>query len=592
MNQRLKNEKRFTIHLVESEAVSDSVLDKAYICCHFTSVGEAPQIVAGKKRGGLGLITLLDRLSSKAYIRYSFYAFSLAFFFALILLPPIAGVVGRIGSFGEIYQAPDLLIRANSAVIWSFITALTVSILDLAAALPLAWFIVRSKSRLINLVDTLADIPFLIPTVALGYSSVLFWSQPGGISSLFGVQTLVPPGFLLVLLLHFAFSYPIIVRVMVGELLGYKEVYETAARTLGAQPFTAVRTVTLPLLKPALIASFLLALARSLSETGATVIAAGSFENGPVFISNNINNEGALVYVSTILIVSSLAVFFLFRSLAPKLKLPIKRAFPTFEKKLSSSAAAKSRDATTISVFLFFVIIPSLFISLFLVNAIGDGTLGAALSGSGIWGAFWTSVLISYSIGFIATLTNTIIGLPAAVLIARKKLRGATHIFDALVDIPIIVPSVALGVSLRFFWGSFTAMPEFWILALSHMTITYTYFVKSMSAAIESIPPEMEEVAGTLGAKPFATFRRIILPLTKYSVFSGAILVLTRSISETGASRAAVRTESLYTAPVLLVDWIVNRKASLSQIALGIGFLILASFLILLLLRLVVRGRR
>jgi molybdate transport system permease protein len=121
------------------------------------------------------------------------------------------------------------------------------------------------------------------------------------------------------------------------------------------------------------------------------------------------------------------------------------------------------------------------------------------------------------------------------------------------------------------------------------MTITYTYFVMSMSAAIESVSPEMEEVASTLGAKPFAIFRRITLPLTKYSVFSGAVLVFTRCIGETGAAKAAGG--ALKTIPVLLVDWIVKGYASPSESALGIGFLIVASFIVLLILRIVIRGK-
>jgi thiamine transport system permease protein len=545
--------------------------------------------IKGNKRI-LSLIAALDALSSKPWVKYLVYASSIIFFFALILLPPIAGIFQNMGLLGEIQKTPELLARANTAIIWSFITAFSVSILDLVAALPLAWFIVRSKSRLINLIDTLADLPFLIPTTALGYSASLFWSQQGGISNLFGLEMLVSPGLLLVLLLHFAFSYPVIVRVMVGELLGYEEVYEVAAKTLGAQPFAAVRTVTLSLLKPALVASFLLAFARSLSETGATVMVAGAFENGPVFIFNNVDSEGVLIYVSSLLILSSAAIFFLIRLLAPRLKLPISRAWPDLERRLSSHASVKFRDAVTIIVFLSFIIVPSIFVSLPMINALGDGTLGEALIGAGPWNEFWSSMTLSYSIGFISTLTNVIVGLPAAIVIARKKIGYFTPIFDSLVNIPIIVPSIALGVSLRFFWGSLGLIPEFWVLVLSHTTITYTYFVRSMSAAIESITPEMEEVASTLGANPFAIFRRITFPLTKYSVFSGAVLVFTRCVGETGAAKAAAST--LKTVPVLLVDWIVNETASLSESALGIGFLVLASFLILLLLRIVVRGER
>ncbi|MBS7649334.1 iron ABC transporter permease, partial [Candidatus Bathyarchaeota archaeon] len=374
--------------------------------------------------------------------------------------------------------------------------------------------------------------------------------------------------------------------------LSYKEVYEVAAKTLGAQPLTAVRTITLPLLKPGIIASFLLAFARSLSETGATVMAAGAFENGPVFIFRNIDKEEALVYVSSILIFTSTVIFFLISLLAPKLKFPIKRAFPPLERKLSSSETIKVRDSLTLTVFLLVVIFPSLFVALPIVNAFLNGTVNEVFTNSDQWSIFWRSMLISYVVSLLSTIVNVIFGLPAAILIARRKLGRATSVFKALVSVPIIVPSIALGVSLNFFWEGYPFVHEFWIIVLSHTAITYTYFVESMAAAIESIPLEIEEVASTLGAKPFTIFNKITLPLTKYSLFSGAVLVLTRALGETGAAKAVVKTREFQTLPVLLVEWIVNKKATESQSALGIGLYIISSFIVLLLLRLLTRRKK
>ena len=107
-----------------------------------------------------------------------------------------------------------------------------------------------------------------------------------------------------------------------------------------------------------------------------------------------------------------------------------------------------------------------------------------------------------------------------------------------LINVPIIVPSIALGVSLKFFWQGIPGIPEFLLLVFAHLAITYPYFVRSMSAAMERISIDMEEAAKTLGAKPFTVFRSIVLPLTKYSILSGAIIVFTRSVSETGATLA------------------------------------------------------
>ncbi len=116
-----------------------------------------------------------------------------------------------------------------------------------------------------------------------------------------------------------------------------------------------------------------------------------------------------------------------------------------------------------------------------------------------------------------------------------------------------------------------------------------------MAAAIERTDVELDNAARIHGAKPFTVFRTIILPLTKYSLLAGAIMVLTRSISETGATLAVV--SQLRTVPVLLVEWVkefqTNPLTTItpSDIGLGCGILIILSFIVLLFLKLVA-GRR
>jgi thiamine transport system permease protein len=548
----------------------------------------------------------LDKLSASKVIKYAVYTSAIIVFFALILVPPIAGIFIKWDNIQFILAQPVLISRSLGAIQNSFIIALIVAALDLVAGIPMAWLITRGESRWLSAIDTLADIPFIIPTTALGYSLLLFWNRDGGVSALFG-SSLVSPGWLLVMLLHFTFSFPVVVRVMVGALMDYKMEYERASRTLGAAPFTAVRTVTFPVLRPAMISAYVLAFARSISETGATIIVAGvfgqgGFENGSVFIQNikddftkglynQATYDGAIVFASTILIVVSIVIFIAIRLLGPKLKLPLKRVRPLIERKLSYKKAANSRNTVILVVFFALILLPSLFVALSAFQAIPTPTFTDALTGKGIWGGFWQSLLLSYGLGAAVTVLNIIIGLPTAVIIARKKAgKFMSSIFDLLVNVPLVVPSIALGVSLGIFWKSSLSLPDMILLVLAHLAITYPYFVRSMASALERINPDMEEAARTLGAKPLGVFRTIVFPLTKYSMLSGAIMVFTRSVSETGATLAV--TSNLVTAPVLLVNWIkIPGLASPLDIALASGFLVLFSFIILLVLRLVV-GRK
>ena len=542
------------------------------------------------------IIRFLDSLSSKNSIRYAVYSFSIIFFFALILLPPILGIILKWNTMSQIFEDHDLLSSAMNAIYASFAIAIFVSIIDIVAGLPMAWFIARGKSRWLSVLDTLTDIPFIVPTVTLGYSLLLFWSEPQGISSLFGVDSLISPGWLLIILLHFAFSYPAIVRVMVGALLDYKQEYEQAARTLGATPFTAGRTVTFPILKHSLVAAFTLAFARSISETGATMMVAGAFQHGPIFIKTHPDQEGPLVFVSFVLIAVACLIYAAIRLAGPRLKIPIQRVWPATEKKLSSSGAVTLRNGATLLVFFLMVLIPALFVALPTGYAIFSDILNKALRGVGVWEGYWQSLLLSYFLGVVVTLLNVILSLPMAILIARKRLGTVpSTILDVLVNIPMIIPSIALGFSLGIFWTeNFSFIPEIWLLIFAHLSITYPYFVRSMSAAVERIPIELEEAARTLGARPFSVFKTIILPLTKYSLFAGAIMVFTRSVDETGATLAVK--DKLSTAPVLLFNWVTNTDmpvpATQLDISLGCAILVAFSFIILLILRFIARGKR
>lgn len=554
------------------------------------------------------ILNILNYLSSKKTIKYALYFFAIIIFFALILVPPIIGILTKTGSLENIFENPELMDTALGAISASFIIGLVVSALDLIAGLPLAWLIARGKSKWLSVLDTLADIPFVVPTAALGYSLLLFWSSSGGISDLFG-HPFVSPGWLLVMLLHFTFSFPVVVRVIVGALMDYKMEYERASRTLGSPPLTAARTVTLPIIKPSLIAAFTLAFARSLSETGATfIVAAGVFLNGPVFIqtvSNQFNSgaisqasyEGATVFASLILIVVSLILFALIRVIGQKMKLPFGHGLASLEKKLSYKKAVLSRNGVALGVFLLIVLVPSLFVALPAFQAFATGTTFIdVFTGSGVWASYWQSLFLSYGLAAVVTVLGILLGLPMAILIARKTFgKIVSGVLDTLINIPIIVPSIALGISLKFFWSNISGLPEFILLVFAHLAITYPYFVRSMSAAMERITIDMEEASKTLGAKPFTVFKSIVWPITKYSVLSGAIIVFTRSVSETGAT-LAVATE-LQTAPVLIVNWVNSVRTGLSTIVgvneltvgLACGLLILFSFIILLILRLLTK---
>ena len=543
------------------------------------------------KISAIALDRILGKLSTIHSLVKGFYLSSILFFLAIILLPAILGILIRVDTLSELSENPQLFDRAINAIIASFALASFVSLLDLVTGIPLAWLIVKKGGRLVMILDAIVDLPMIIPTVTLGFSVLLFWSESNPFTSL-GFSG-ISPGWLTVLLLHYTFSYPVVVRVLVGKLMEIDETYEIAGRTLGGKPLTVARTINIPLAKIGIITAYLLAFARSLSETGATMMVAGLFENGPIFIKRALSEgwESPLVFTSLTLISVAVIIFFLLRSLGPKVRIPFRRANPNFEGLLSKDSFCLFRDSISLLILTIFIVIPSIYLSLItLPNAINSGLILDVFQFGGVWGEYWNSLLISYVIGFIVTGINTVFSLPMAILIAREKFGSRiSKILDVLSNVSIMIPSVALGVSIRFFWGGFTGLPEFWLIVMSHLCITYPYMVSTMVSAIRDIPKELEESARTLGSDPYTSFRKVTLPLAKYSFLSGMILTLARSVDETGATLAVSKT--VKTVPIIIVDWVKDESLRIYA-GLGATFLLLFSLIILLLLRkLVGRGK-
>ncbi|MEM2929907.1 MAG: ABC transporter permease subunit [Thermoproteota archaeon] len=525
------------------------------------------------------VITRLDKLSEKKTVAYSLYFASILFFFGIILLPSLLGILLKLDAAISVVSDQELLQRSVSAILASIIMAGLVSTLDVAAGLPLAWIISRKKCWWMNIVDSLVDFPLIVPTVILGYSTLILWCEETPFAAL-GFQG-VSPGFLTVLLLHFSFSFPVVVRVLVGKLMEIEATYEVAARTLGACPFTAARTITIPMLKSGIITSLILSFARSLSETGATIMVAGSFENGPVLIKRSIDAGmvSPMVFVSLVLIVFSILILAGLRLFGFRIKIPFRRAYRV-ETVLSSKPMTRARDLSALIIFLFLVLLPAFYMVLARTpSMLFSSVLEEIFLPETIWSSYWASVWNSYIIGLLTTLINTLFSLPMATIIVRRKLGNwFSRLLEALSNTSIIIPSVALGVSLSLFWGS-TGVSDFILVLLAHLCITYPYMVATMVSALEDIPMELEEAGRTLGGTPLAVFRSIVLPVAKYSFLSGAILTFTRSVNETGATLAVSKT--FKTVSVLLVEWV---KSPVMRVEAGAGTMILMLFSVIILI--------
>ncbi len=484
-----------------------------------------------------------------------------------------------------------------NALFLSFYVATLAVLIDLIIGLPMAYILARYNFKGKNVLDTMIDLPLSVPTSALGVSIFLFWSTNNGISALFFMNKgFIDRGVFLIILAHVAFTFPYIVRTMKGIIEDIPVEIEHVARTLGAPSFTAFRTVIMPMIKEGILTATVLAFTRSLGETGATLIVAGIYETAPVVIVSWMRNLkiSETAFLAMMLILISITLLTFIKIYARKIGFPIERIFPQFERKISSKKIVVARNTLTVIFFLLIVFVPAMFSIVYLVNwwngspFTGDFTEGAYyqvfIAPDNKFAALMHALITSIEIALLATIINLIIATPMALILVKKNWGKINAILDAMVDIPLVIPSSALGFTILYLWGKNGLNllgPGFWMILLVHVSFTYPYTIRPIITAFKNSPTVYEEAAKTLGASDITMGRTILLPILRNSFLAAAILTFTRSMSETGATLIVMGLER--TVPVLLVD--LFEASQLPAAAFASTIMITISFMGLILLR-------
>ncbi|UCG02946.1 MAG: iron ABC transporter permease [Candidatus Heimdallarchaeota archaeon] len=540
---------------------------------------------------------------SKPIVSYLWYFFIILFFISLVLFPTIFVLIYAVLEFTVIQSVvlsnPTILSEILEALLYSIIVSVTVTIIDLFFGLPIAWILVRKEFRFKSILNSIIELPLAVPTAGLGFSVALFWGVTPSVPvkpflALDFIQDALP----ILVLFHFTTTFPYVVRSLAAILDEIDITLEIAARTCGASKFTAARTVTLPLFRSGVATAMVLSLAKSLSDTGGvmTVLATISSlkQTGTVLIGNwkgeykdaiAAGEEPlgyllpGMAFVSVLMIGIALFLVFLAKILAKQAKLPFRRVFPSFEWRVSEGTAPKARSILSFGFLVFFVLIPSFFLIFYIFQGVSPEKLLTA-----DWLLFGQSILLSVVVAAIATLVNVGLGVPMAILITRKN-HFFSRILDALVDIPYVVPSAALGFSVGLFWTTQIIFPtnEFFFVIMAHISMTFPFIVRNTIGGLAELDPAYEDAARSLGARPIQTFRHVTFPVVKFSIIAGAIMSFTRSIGETGAT-LAVSPESI-TAPVFIVALIKGAEPDYFFAALTTVILILISSLLIFVLR-------
>ena len=145
------------------------------------------------------------------------------------------------------------------------------------------------------------------------------------------------------------------------------------------------------------------------------------------------------------------------------------------------------------------------------------------------------TVVLSLAVALIDAVTGTAI----AWELERDRIPGR-RVLDALLDLPFALPTIVAGLVLLALYGpggpfglDLAATRAGVLLAL--LLVTLPFVVRTVQPAVAALGRDQEEAAATLGAGPWATFGRVVLPRLGPAVAAGAGLAFARAIGEYGA---------------------------------------------------------
>jgi putative spermidine/putrescine transport system permease protein len=141
---------------------------------------------------------------------------------------------------------------------------------------------------------------------------------------------------------------------------------------------------------------------------------------------------------------------------------------------------------------------------------------------------FVEAFVVSSQLAAAATATALLLGVPAALVFARKKFPGA-RAMNALFLSPLVLPTIVLGVAILQYASALGFARSFWALYVGHVVLVTPYVIRTSLASLSGMDATLEEAAQDLGATRMQAFFLITLPQIKPGVIAGALFAFINS---------------------------------------------------------------
>lgn len=451
---------------------------------------------------------------------------------AAALLPVVYLGVRTAGAGSEAW---DLIMRARTAQVLgrSLLLVLTVSVFSTLVAVPVAWLTARTDLPLRRALLVAAVLPLAVPSYVMATVVIEAFGPKGVLQGLlepFGLHRMPSVyglrGATLVVVLV---TYPYVLLTVRSALQRMDPALEEAARSMNLGAVRTFRSVTLPLLRPAIAAGVLLAALYTLSEFGAVTLLRYETFTAAIYVQYESAFDRALAAsLASVLVVIAVALL-------------AAEDFTRGRAAYHRSTAGSVRQPRAVELggwrwpafgFVMLPVIAGLLVPLAVLS--WWLTLGAGdANGPALWGPMRNSLYVSA----LAALVCVIAAAPVAVLAVRHRsvlsrtIERATHIGFGL-------PGIAVALSLVFFGIRFAGpfYQTIWVLVFAYGVLFLPSAIGALRASIAQANPRVEEAAQSLGSRPARVLVRVVMPQAWPGALAGSAMVFLMTMKELPAT--------------------------------------------------------
>ena len=402
---------------------------------------------------------------------------------------------------------------------------LGVIVLTTLIALPLAWLVTRTDLKASRLVTILATMPLAVPGYVMAFALLSLAGHSGFMNQMFGVRLPRPEGLTGATLALGLYTFPYLFLNLRAALAGMDPGLDESARMLGCSRLEAFRRVTLPHLRPALFAGWLVIGLYVIGDFGA--VALMRYEAFSYVIYTQYAAAYDRVYAAWLALIL-VAIALVFVLLEGWVRERGRYARTAYGAARQHTPLPLGRWALLAWPFIALVVLASLGLPLLILGFwISLAPVVPAIPD--LLTSFWHSL----SAALPAALVAVVLALPVAVLAVRFPSPLARFV-DRVAYIGYAVPPLAFALAMVFL--ALQSLPWLYqtmaLLVVAYALNFLPLALGPLRSTLYQIPKATEDAARTLGYAPFRVFWHIILPLTRRGSVVALVMVFVIAMKE------------------------------------------------------------